>query len=127
MSSQKTEHYQLHQWQPQDSVLREEFNANFTALDESVRIVFGSYVGDRQATRFIDLGATPRAVLLMGPNNNSNNTDGGLAFPGVPAVYGADNYKVLSVEEGGFNVYYRTSPYVESNSGSYAHYYIAFI
>jgi len=127
MSAQKTEHYQLHQWDPGDDFLRAEFNENFAALDASVRIVFGSYVGDRQATRFIDLGATPRAVLLMGANNNTKSTDGGLAFPGIPAVYGADNYMVLSVEEGGFNVYYRSSPYVESNNSNYAHHYIAFI
>jgi len=125
MSAQKTEHYQLHQWEPGDSVLREEFNENFAALDASVRIVFGSYVGDRQATRFIDLGATPRAVLLMGANGNTEDSDGGLAFPEIPAVSG--RYTILSVEEGGFNVYFHSSPTIEANNSNYAHHYIAFI
>ncbi len=126
MSSQKTEHYQLHQWQPQDEVRRTEFNENFQLLDGAVRLVCGAYKGDGEATRFIDLGATPRAVWVTGINNDESGVNGGLAFPGIPSTYGAYALKVVTVEEGGFNVYFHSSPNITSNSGG-THHYIALI
>lgn len=36
MSTNQTPHYALHQWEPEDSFLREEFNENFETLDTTV-------------------------------------------------------------------------------------------
>ena len=65
MSSHLTEHYQLHTWEPGDDFLRTEFNENFEALDGAARIICGVYTGDETSERFIDLGFTPRVMLVQ--------------------------------------------------------------
>ena len=48
--AQSTPHYGLHQWEPEDSFLREDFNQDLaridTALAKKTELVMGSYTGD---------------------------------------------------------------------------------
>ena len=47
-----TEHYHLHQWEPEDNFLRTDFNEDFRVLDKALalkpEILSGSYTGDHQ-------------------------------------------------------------------------------
>lgn len=112
MSTNKTERFGLHAWEPEDRFLREEFNENFARLDGAARVVAGAYTGDGEKTRVIDLGITPLAVLVMTRDglirSNVGELYGGLAFWGNPASkYGGSgtaNKPVVELVAGGFQV-----------------------
>ena len=108
MSTNKTETYQLHIWSPGDIFSREEINANFSALDSAAaQVVVGSCVGDGSLERFIDLGFTPRAVLITAENGAtfySQSQYGGLAVTGMNAVY--QSRQTIVLKEGGFQIMY---------------------
>lgn len=111
MSTNKTQNYQLHAWAPEDGFPRGELNANFTKLDTALKseatarqsavntlnaalakkseVVMGAYTPNNAEERFIDLGFTPKAVLVLGStgetgyiNNGMMVVKGGLALPG---------------------------------------------
>ena len=52
-----TAHYHLHQWEPEDSFLRGDFNEDFQKIDAGLAgrgdcsLLFGSYVGPVRAYR----------------------------------------------------------------------------
>lgn len=104
MSSHKTENYELHVWEPGDDFLRSEFNTNFAALDGL--LVTGSYTGDKAPGRIIQLGFTPRAVLVMMKGYQSStgsDRSGGLFLKDVPLM---DLTRPLAeVVEGGFQLH----------------------
>lgn len=62
-----TEHYQLHQWVPEDDFLRTDFNEDFAKIDAALggkpEIVTGSYIGSG-GSKMITLGFEPKAVLV---------------------------------------------------------------
>ena len=73
-------------------------------------IVCGSYTGDGQASRFIDLGFTPRAVLVISHRGRTcifvddyRYVYGGLILPGHPIV-NDDDVVAAEIVEGGFRV-----------------------
>lgn len=135
MSTNKTTNYGLHQWQPGDTFLRSEINENFAALDGAVatkaaqsgltalqtdvagkaEVVFGSYVGNDDAGRVIELGFTPKAVMVMTQDGMLNGTYnfGGITAPGYPCSY-SNKGTFLEVTEGGFRV-------ARINGGSYGY------
>ncbi len=136
MSSQKTEHYQLHAWEPSDPFLRGEFNANFSALDAALHdglaavvalaesradVVFGSYTGDLTNGRLIDLGFRPKAVIL--PNRSFafpwySDRDGGVFFENTSVTN-------FSMADNGFLVSHNQEHGMSTNSSG-AHYFIAY-
>ena len=128
MSSLKTEQYQLHQWEPGDSVLREEFNENFAKLDVSTRLFFGSYTGDGAATRTISLPITPKAVFIcersgrIGYIQNVQYVYGGLFLPELPLI--KDKKTAAEIVEGGFRVYYNSSEHICANSSGAVYHYL---
>ena len=108
MSSQKTEHYQLHKWEPGDDFLREEFNENFEKLDGAARVVTGTYTGDGNSSQLIHLGFQPQAVLVIDQSGeicNGYNSYGGLALLETPMRLNSSLVSV-TVEPTGFRVYY---------------------
>ena len=131
MSTNQTENYQLHVWEPSDDFLREEFNENFAALDAALaagaRFASGRYTGDGQAEQIIELGFTPKAVLVLPSagnffaNGSPSYTSGGLAVQGFPASKG-EGQTLVSICEGGFTVHF-VRDYVGTNySGETYHY-----
>ncbi len=109
MSTNKTEHFGLHAWEPEDRFLREEFNENFAKLDGAARVIAGAYTGDGEKIRVIDLGITPLAVLVMTKDGLIRSTVGelygGLAFWGNPATTASSSPKpVVELVAGGFQV-----------------------
>lgn len=67
-----TPNYQLHQWEGSDSFLRTDFNEDFKKIDTALgevsieRIAHGSYLGDGERGRTIDLPFAPQVVILFG-------------------------------------------------------------
>lgn len=70
MSTNKTQNYQLHAWEPGDDFLLSEINENFAAIDavlprtKRLRAAAGSYLGDAESGRIIEVGFRPKAVVL---------------------------------------------------------------
>ena len=100
-----TEHYQLHQWEPETAFSaptstrtspkltgrwagRQKQSAVDTLAEQVAgksELVTGSYTGDGEASRTIELGFSPKAVLLAsgsGPINYTSSRYGGLALEG---------------------------------------------
>lgn len=90
-STNHTPNLNLNQWEPNDPVIRQDFNADNAKIDAAVaakaELVFGTYVGDGTSNRTIQLGFTPRAVFLiteMGTTKTDSGCYGGLFFPDHP-------------------------------------------
>ena len=106
-----TEYYHLHQWEPEDSFLRTDFNGDFQRLDEALagldgrkpELRLGRYTGDGTQNRAVALGCAPRAVLLF-----CRDREALLAWPGAPYVYAYNNRpgNMLILTETGFQVHY---------------------
>lgn len=119
MSSQKTEHYGLNLWEPQDSFLRTEFNENSEATDAALASKYGAdnepwsygvYTGDGESEQFISLGFTPRLVIVTGgylsfgvaihTDERSASFESKSVASGDGGVFFSSGY--LSIREGGF-------------------------
>lgn len=104
VSQNQTERFGLHLWEPGDDFLREEFNENFEALDDAVRVVCGSYTGNGAAGRVVTLGFTPTAVIVKRPENfEVYFSDSELMYVPAIAVIGVTG-NTVNVVEGGFRV-----------------------
>jgi len=144
----ETTNYKLGLWDVQDEVGREGFNGNFTALDaalkgeaearvaglsEKAQVVVGTYTGDGAASQVIQLGFTPKAVLVMpadGQISTGSSMQGGIALPDSPAYYtsGNGNGPIAALTEGGFQVYEQrisSSYYIEANNEGKPYHYWA--
>lgn len=91
-----TEHYQLHQWEPEDPFLRTDFNQDFQEIDTAIAdaakapcCVSGEFIGNGSSSN-IELGFCPSFLEIMAPNRGSN-----LAYDMIAAIGG--NGYMLSV------------------------------
>lgn len=138
MASGQTEHFGLNQWNAEDKVLREEFNHDNAKIDEMLKtipqLVFGTYTGDGQATRTIELGFTPSALYVVASDgmsfreyNGSSQFCGGLVFHGEPALDTFKKRMILEICENGFRVAYNVdySFYLFTNQPDMKYHYIA--
>ena len=111
MATNHTTNYALNLWEPTDAFLREEFNENFQKLDEATpHIATGTYQGNNEGERFLDLGFTPKAVYICtnyGCAYDSSGSNsfylGGLIVAGGPLTGSGHIYG--RIVEGGFKVY----------------------
>lgn len=106
-----TQHYQLHQWEPNDNFLRTDFNGDFEKIDTALgtipKLATGSYVGTGMETDF-DLGFQPAAVLLFtseGMTNQGTDTYGGLFTPDLPLKCNVQTAMAAVVTETGFKIF----------------------
>ena len=139
-----TEHYQLHQWEPEDSFLRTDFNQDFSRIDTALaslagnldatdkkmpKVTVGSYKGNSSPTepQTITLPFKPIVVLIW-CNHYSNSRDSigyynGMATEGQPLGNG-----ILTLSDNGFTVKstkdvdYQAYPYLNAN---YTYFYLA--
>lgn len=102
--------------------------------------VTGMYDGNNAQGRVIDLGFTPKAVLLFDAEGNTHDDvddlHGGLALNGYNVISRnasntytttwSNSYCVLGIVSGGFRVNYYTSNEIRSNESGHRYYYIAF-
>ena len=103
----------------------------------SASVIAGSYIGDGTATRFINLGFTPKAVLLllcdgatMISASGYPTYFGGLALIDKPvkAHNGTAINNILDITTNGFNVHFKQSDSISSNDNRFLnneYYYIA--
>ena len=127
MSTNKTENYKLHTWEPSDHFLRTEFNDNFAAIDAILKgkaeVVFGTYTGNKSSQRTIQLGFTPSLLLLMGERGIGSTYSGGLTALGHPLK---NQFKTfLEIVENGFQVAYWEDA-AHTNSQNSVYHYLAF-
>ena len=126
----KTAHYQLNQWEPGDDFLRSDFNEDNAKIDAAIKekpeFVFGSYQGDNQTRRHIELGFRPKAVFIVGPTGEfaDGGKEGGLLLDGHANTIGS--YTHAEIEDGGFAVYYHYNINSSTiNKTGTMHYYMA--
>lgn len=130
-----TEHYGLHQWEPEDPFLRTDFNADLEKIDtvlyEKSGVVTGTYAGNNAASQSINLGFHPQAVLVM-ENTSLAGTSGG----SYPMAYGGLALQekpvevaktvALQISDTGFTVYnYPDFDYIRINRTDKTYYYLA--
>ena len=142
MSTNKSEHLQLHLWEPGDSVLRTEFNENWEKLDGETaqiredlaaglagvtnglrKVAAGTYTGNDGTTN-IKLGFKPIAVLVF--NQRLDVYGGwltGLALANSPAYELNNTTTLLKLTSNGFQAIHGTN--ASMNSSSYKYSYIA--
>ena len=97
------------------------------------RVLIDSYTGDGAETRFINLGVTPKAVLVCSSKygfHSDGEMYGGLAITGTPCKYG--DIPIVEIVNNGFNVGYRDTSSTQdedacTNVSSELYSYIAFI
>lgn len=97
------------------------------------RSVSGTYTGDGNESKFIDLGFTPSAVMIARRDGVSSYEEtegnlhfyftGGIALKNFPCATGG--YNIISIENGGFRVYKQKADNyrdIETNSTETFHY-----
>lgn len=102
-------------------ILSETFSAG---LAEKAKIITGTYTGNNAATRTISLGFKPKAVILFTPHGgsyeSSSSGESVIIATSDLSPLSATNKTLLSITNGGFNVYYAVDiydePYVKTNS-----------
>lgn len=103
-------------------------------INAKCSLIFGSYQGDDTAKRFISLGQTPKAVLVVTNwgmfNLGTNGGSGGLAISGSPSYSSrtiGSEYRTIEIADGGFYVAYQYDMSVHTNNSDTLYHYIAFI
>lgn len=116
-----------------DSNLQQQINSLQTTIATKSEIICGYYDGDGSASRIINLGKTPKAVLLMTRNSNMDQDSsmtmyGGLAVQNSSIFHNTYSLDVLKIVTNGFEVYlgglYNR---VASNSPGQRYHYLAVI
>ena len=116
-----------------DTSLQNQINSVQTTLATKSQIICSYYDGDGAASRTINLGATPRAVLVMTQGGEIYNTSGmtlygGLAVTGSPSFHKVYSLDTVTIVTNGFMVYVGgTYDRVLSNCNGQRYHYIAVI
>ena len=115
-----TEHYQLHQWESEDSFLRTDFNGDLSAIDAALlglerdkcRAAIGRYTGDGELSYTVSLGARPKLAVV--DNTSSFSSGYELGLDGM-------NERSVIITEDGFRV--NGSPHGLNQEGTLYRYY----
>ncbi|MBM6924817.1 hypothetical protein [Pseudoflavonifractor phocaeensis] len=132
-----TPNYGLHQWVPEDVFVRTDFNTDLSKIDAAIKaaqdtanqkaeIIFGTYTGDGDKTRTIQLGFSPVWILVLRADGTANFGKGGLASLGHPAIRDDTKLSVV-VTENGFQVGYEFSYGPWTNDPETTYHYIAML
>lgn len=153
MASNYTNDFQLCQWEADDKVLRDDFNADNAKIEAALKqisqelvsmreqldkvytadkpqVVAGMYIGDDRATRTIELGFRPRAVFLTRADfviSVDGTVHGTKYYSGLSvleeAANGGSERIILTCVKNGFQVYNNTN--VRTNESPRHFHYIA--
>ena len=117
MASSQTTNYSLPQWAKSDRIQMSDFNAAMSTIDAALAgksgVTFGTYTGNGAASRTISLGFTPKFVCVWPIEgercNSANYVWSARSTAQAPQTLGYDTHiPCLTIETGGFTVYYRT-------------------
>ena len=115
-----TTNYGLHQWEAADDFLRTDVNADQLLIDEALgekaEIVTGTYTGDGEETRSIELGFAARAVILINYFGVASINPSTGDQPGGFAIRDGTGHPGLVLTETGFQVRFDNS-YQTNNEG----------
>lgn len=103
-------------------------NAINYALSLKTECIFGRFKGNSQPSQFIDIGFTPKAILLMTENGlmaDSGSFQGGLALLNAPCIK-FNGQKIFEIVANGLVCYLNTNEYIYCNDKNYTLTYIAF-
>lgn len=149
---QKTENYQLNQWDKTDRIQMEDFNADNAKIDAAIKeakdaaavaaalatstskLHFGTYTGNGAESRTISLGFTPKAVYTCHQGGYTMYVSGalmyfygGLALPDAPVII--NDVTLISIADGGICVTNTTNNssnnpkyFLANNNGQLYHY-----
>ena len=115
-----TQHYHLHQWEPEDSFLRTDFNGDLSAIHAALlglerdkcRAAIGRYTGDGELSYTVSLGARPKLAVV--DNTSSFSSGYELGLDGM-------NERSVIITEDGFRV--NGSPHGLNQEGTLYRYY----
>ena len=115
-----TQYYHLHQWEPEDSFLRTDFNGDLSAIDAALlglerdkcRAAIGRYTGDGELSYTVLLGARPNLAVV--DNTSSFSSGYELGLDGM-------NERSVIITEDGFRV--NGSPHGLNQEGTLYRYY----
>jgi len=127
-STNHTTNYNLPQWEATDAFCRTDFNAAFSDIDSALNnlaniaivLMTGTYIGNGEASQFINLGRTPKAVLIMRYGNSVDDNSshyGGIAVTGHPS-------DIVSITTNGF-LAMQSDSWNFGNADGYSYTYIA--
>ena len=117
MSTNKTEHFGLHSWVPEDELHLSEINENFEMLDQSVRVLAGKYTSNHR----VELGVKPLMVFTTCATNDSTSlAKSGIATQSMPLG------TALILDESGFTAGYDSNIGVRLAYLAYPYNYIVF-
>ena len=107
-----TEHYGLKVWGEEDEFKGPEgLNGNFETVDEALgekaELVVGSYTGDGADGRIVELGFTPKSVLIFRKDGMAGSSNsyvyGGMVLETLPLQ--TSSYVAAKIVDNGFEVY----------------------
>jgi hypothetical protein len=133
MSTNKTEHYHLHQWAASDPVSLPEVNGNFAAIDAAVKeareaaevlpYVIGSYTGTGKTGIEVKLGFRPSFLFITRTYGSSSEF---LGMDSVAAYDQTGREKVIQINDDGFTVIIISNYHPKINLSGVVYNYIAF-
>ena len=126
----------LHLWEPDDQVLRTEFNENWQKIDTAVSTAqqtaetqckAGTYTGDgktmAEGGNLIQTGFPPKFVIVSRGWTNTTRPSSYLALVGEKTVSGMEEYLTLTAT--GFKVGVGSSSFVTLNESGQEYSYLA--
>lgn len=112
-----TPNISLHQWEPEDAFLRQDFNQDFQKIDAAVAAArvwpcckYGTYKGNG-STVTVNVGFRPSFLVLMSTYSSSQNAGDTLSAMGVSGLmventrsYGSNVYRNCTFTSTGFTI-----------------------
>ena len=140
----RTNNYNLCQWEADDKIQRVDFNEDNAKIDAALgalaegaaaipKLAAGTYTGNSAASRLIGVGFTPKAVFVLPANAYTyfdSYSNGGAVYAGL-AVTGAPGCRAdlpsVEIVAGGFKVFHSTDtrPLIRTNLTNEQYNYIA--
>ena len=137
MATNSSEHLGLHLWEPNDQVLRTEFNQNWSKLDEAVNTAqetaetqcqAGTYTGDgktaEEGGQLIETGFPPKFVIITRGWLYQNNMPSSFMAAGQSMLEGTENF--ITLQSNGFTVAAQDSGHIQLNTAGTTYSYVAF-
>lgn len=103
-------------------------NTQEDTMTNKTEVIFGTYTGNGNTSRFINLGFTPVAVEVYTNNGKQAGATGGFNnyYYGGLALNGYPCKDVIEVTENGFNVFYNSGKDILGNVQGMIYYFKAY-
>lgn len=89
--------------------------SSINSVDANRKPVVGTYSGNGESSRTIDLGFQPSLVIVICRNESFVNASSGMTIPGY--ICNSNNSSCLSIAPNGFNVFFTSLKVFTNSSG----------